>query len=956
MEKPSPPTGSAAHFAASERVPPAGPGSKLECEPIEPGAALRTIQVPEGYTVDLVAAEPLVIDPVAFDWDTKGRLWVVEMFDYPLGLGDGGAAGGRIRVLEDEDGDGLMDRSSLFADGLNFPNGILTWRDGIIVTAAPEVLFLRDTDGDGKADDREALLTGLTEGNQQLRANGLRWGLDNWVYVAAGGHHGKYGMGTTVRSNRAGTEVKVGSRDFRFRPDTGELEPQSGPTQFGRNRDDWGRWFGTQNSRPLWHYVLPDHYLRRNPHYAAPDGRVLLPPEVNPPVYPAKPPQKRFHGFQQAGRYTSACSGMIYRDDLLFPEGGINGFSCENFHNLVQRIGLTPDGVTFSGKRVGGEGEPDFFASTDRWCRPVMVRTGPDGALWIADMYRYMIEHPQWLPQEGKDELLPFYREGDDRGRIYRVRREESSPKPIPSLEAGDPVGFLASSNGWLRDKAQQVLLWKGDRTAVPALEKIAAEAADPRARLQAFCTLDGLDALSEERLLAALGDAHPGVRINALRLAETRLTPAVVKTVLGMPGDPEPSVQLQLAFTLGELPPSPAVGKVLAALLQSGDPFLGAAAFSSALPHFCSIVEALPPSAGEGLRRQLCEIALSGGDAASFTALAKPMLGRVVSTLELLDVLAASDASIDKLEEAGLSPVFQARLGETRAVLSGGKGTLGERITAASLLARLDSDRHSALAFLAGQVKSATPPEELKLALTGIRAIPDDAVSEALIESWPGLSPSARTEVLGVLLSRREWTARLLGAVESGMIRAVEIDPTVKMQLQKHPDKGLRENAVRVLESSGGPNRAGVVTAYASALTRKGDAGKGLAVYQKACLACHRRGSLGQGELGPDLVTVTDHPPEKLLANILDPNRDIQPGYHAYHCELKGGEQLFGLIAGENATGITLKQLDGVSRTVRRADIVNLKSAGISLMPDGLEATITETEMADLIAFLKSR
>jgi putative membrane-bound dehydrogenase-like protein len=201
---------------------------------------MKTLRVPEGFVIDLVAAEPLLLDPVAFDWDSKGRLWVVEMADYPLGLDQEGSAGGRIRVLEDRDRDGTYDHSTLFADGLNFPNGILTWRDGIIVTAAPEVLYLEDRNGDGKADEseREVLLTGLNEGNQQLRANGLRWGLDNWVYVAAGGHHGKYGVDTMIRSARAGTDTKVGSRDFRFRPDTGEVEPQSGPSQFGRNRDD----------------------------------------------------------------------------------------------------------------------------------------------------------------------------------------------------------------------------------------------------------------------------------------------------------------------------------------------------------------------------------------------------------------------------------------------------------------------------------------------------------------------------------------------------------------------------------------------------------------------------------------------------------------------------------------------------------------------------------------------
>lgn len=314
-------------FAAEPATP------KTASPPLSPAESLKKLHVPSGFRVELAAAEPLVLDPVAFDWDERGRLWVVEMADYPLGMDGKGKPGGRVRILEDTKGDGHYDKATLFADGLNFPNGILTWRDGAIITAAPEILFLRDTDGDGKADERRVLVSGLQEGNQQLRANGLRWGLDNWVHVAIGGHHGKYGVNTRLKSVRTGESVLVGSRDFRFRPDTGELEPQSGPTQFGRNRDNWGRWFGTQNSNPLWHYVLPDHYLRRNPHFGAAQTLVQLLTPPNPPVFPASPLEKRYHSFTQAGHFTSACAGMIYRDSVLFLGIETHGFVCEPFHN-----------------------------------------------------------------------------------------------------------------------------------------------------------------------------------------------------------------------------------------------------------------------------------------------------------------------------------------------------------------------------------------------------------------------------------------------------------------------------------------------------------------------------------------------------------------------------------------------------------------------------------------------
>ncbi|MCB1211527.1 MAG: hypothetical protein KDK97_19540, partial [Verrucomicrobiales bacterium] len=241
-------------------APTPAPKVELASPPLSPEASAKKWHVRDGYRIELVAAEPVVLDPVAFDWDEQGRLWVIEMADYPLGMDGNGKAGGRVVRLEDTDHDGRYDKRRVIVSDLSYPTGVLTWREGVIVTAAPDIFFI-SPDG-----TKKVLYTGFSTGNQQLRVNGLRWGMDGWVYCAAGAHHGGYNKGTQIECKLTGEKIDLGSRDFRFNPDTGEFDPQTGPSQFGRARDDWGHWFGVQNSFPLWHYVLQDHYLRRNPH------------------------------------------------------------------------------------------------------------------------------------------------------------------------------------------------------------------------------------------------------------------------------------------------------------------------------------------------------------------------------------------------------------------------------------------------------------------------------------------------------------------------------------------------------------------------------------------------------------------------------------------------------------------------------------------------------------------
>lgn len=967
------------HFKGSGQVitPPAKP--KTATLPLSPADSLKKIHVTPGFEVELVAAEPLVLDPVAIDWDASSRLWVVEMADYPLGMDGKGKPGGRIRIVEDSNGDGRYDKSTLFAEGLNFPTGILTWRDGALVTAAPEILFLRDSNGDGQADEKKVLFTGFLEGNQQLRINGLRWGLDNWVYCAMGGHYRGYASGTKVKSFLTGQEIAVGSRDFRFRPDTGEFEPQSGPSQFGRNRDDWGRWFGSQNSRPLWHYVLPDEYLSRNPHVPSPDPvqQVMVP--LNPKVYPASPLEKRYHSFNESGHFTSGCSGMIYRDLLVFPETeGLQGFACEPFHNLVHREILHDTGASFTATRASAEQQSEFFASEDRWCRPVMTLTGPDGAFWVVDMYRYMIEHPEWLPENGKAELLPHYREGDDKGRIYRVFRKGAPPrKPLrlDSLSSAGLVLALDSPNGWQRDKAQQMLLWRGDKSVVPQLELMTSQTTtNPLAQLHALWTLRGLNALAPGVALRALRHPNPAMRENGLKLAEQ--FPSATDpyhAALLLYKDPSPKVRLQLAFSLGQW--TNGIGLLeansLAELARRDhtDPFMIAAVMSSVVPHFEQFVRFICRSNSPALKtfsEPLQMLALALNKRGSLARLLESAIfSRGVSTpqqmrqyssfLQLLQRRQTSPAALNKGSGDALDQVLQRAndlIAFAAQTVAENSPAIDSRLAAATLLSRNPETQSAAVQTLGTWLSPQHPVDLQRGALSALAETGDPAVPALLLPRWNEATPATRARMVELLLRREPWTWELLVQVEKGDLAASGLDPAQRARLKEHESKRVRELSAKLFTTS--TTRTALIEQFKPALQLKGDLARGAEIYAQLCRNCHQRDGLGS-EVGPDLRSVLEHAPEKLLVNILDPSADVQPGFHAYSATLQNGDELYGIITAETANSIVLKLVDGTTRAILRTELASLRSSSLSLMPEGLEAGLNPADMAALIAFLKT-
>ncbi|MDB5320835.1 MAG: hypothetical protein JWN40_2466 [Phycisphaerales bacterium] len=972
--------------------------------PRSPADSMKTFHLPPNLTIDLVASEPLISSPVAIDWGNDGKLWVVEMADYPYGMDGKGKPGGRIKYLESTKDNQTYDKATLFLDNIKMPNGILAWRNGVIVTAATEIFYAEDTDQDGKADKRELLFKGFKEGNPQLRQNGLRPGLDNWIYVASGL------TGGTIESTKTGEKLDLKGHDLRIRPDTGEMELVSGPSQFGREQNNAGQWFGTDNSHPLFHYVLEDRYLKRNPYLTSPDPKNQLLPLPLPPVFPKSPFAKRYIGLDHHGHFTSACGISLYRDDLLFKdEGGrvkdesekanaaplpsdssfilhhssfpLHAFICEPVHNLIQHQLLIPAGATFTAKRIEGEPNSDFLAAEDNWFRPVMTRTGPDGALYVVDMYRFMIEHPDWLNETGKKELAPFYRNGENRGRIYRIHPKNVPPRPIPRLDhltTEQLVKVFESPSGYLRDRAQMTLLWKADPAAVPALEQLLPASPNPLARLHALCTLDGFpvaDPKSTKRnprseiLLGALADPHPAVRAHAIRLCEGRPEGELLAALVARPDDPDPFVRVQLACTFGQFD-SAAAGLALANLVRNhpDDLLLATAAASSAMPHrryLAAEVLSHPALLGSGaLFHQLVAISAALNDrpavAAFIDAAAKApdTDAAMIAMARIADVLAGRGQTLDQWVSAdGSNPNAAQALDRLAAQASrmAADATADPRLRLASveMLGRLRERRADDL-DVASALLAPAQPVEVQLAAVRAAARCERAnVPQRLLKGWPAHSPTVRAAVADALLARAPWTLELAASPA-----ARDLDFARRQRLLNHANKDVKAAAQRTIARSlpANADRQKVIDTYQPALTLPGDPAHGQALFAENCATCHRMGNSPVGhDLGPNLLTVRDWPKENILTALLDPDRTVEPRFIAYTATLNDGSALTGLLTTESAGNVIVKTLDDIDHPLPRSALKSLISTNRSLMPQGFEAALQPQDVADLMSYIQS-
>ncbi len=1001
-------TAMTAAATAQEAVRSPRPNDERIPDAMDPAAAKQSMKVSPGFRVDLVAHEPLTMDPVAMDWGPDGKLWVAEMADYPRGMDDKGQPGGRVRFLEDTNGDGIYDKSTLFLEGVAFPNGVLAWRKGVLVSAAPDVFYAEDTDGDGKADLKKVLFNGFAEGNQQHRVNGFSRGLDNWLYLANGDSGGTIRAVAALTRPFAVEEVKaidIRGRDVRIRPDTGELEAIAGQSQFGRNRDDWGNWFGNNNSRPMWHYLLDDHYLRRNPFLIAPalQKDISVAPGAAP-VFPASRTLTRFNDFHAFNRFTSACSSMVYRDDVIAKEGDAQVFISEPVHNLVHREILRPDGLSFTSQRSDQEQNSEFLASTDNWFRPTQIKTGPDGALYVADMYRLVIEHPQWIPIEWQRKL--DLRAGQDKGRIWRVAPIDTKLRAIPhlnSLTTEQLVAALSHANGWQRDLAQQLVLDRADPAAIPLLAAVAAGQPRPIAgtptslalgRLHALCTLDGLydqEALRPavrdvllQLLPTVLIDAHAGVRRHAVRICERFPDPSVAiwQRLIERVDDPDPQVRMQLAYSLGEFQHAD-VGRVLGRLAVAGPTQHADSGTRPLHPQFTAAVlsslnsvnlesvlsEVMQHATGQSeLLQQLLAQATAFDHLPSLvTLLTRATEPTKSGTYERWQYAAIEQflisldrrfASPDKWL-VGLNPEtrpvalrLQALLKIARSVSANEEAKLDDRIAAIRILGRMADSRED-LDLLKTLVTPRHPPELQSAAMATLARIRSNDVPTTLIAGFRSLAPSQRAQASDILLSRDGWRDLLLTAIEEKKIAPTDLDAVSRQRLLDHKTKSVADRAAKLLSANLNSDRAKLVAEYLPTVRSGGDAQLGSQLFKIRCSQCHKLGEIGHA-VGPDLASLTDKSPDAMLTAVLDPNRAVETKFQSFIVITKAGVTHTGLMATETAGSITLRAAEGKEITLLRSEIDEIEGLSKSLMPEGLERELKPSDVAALVEYIR--
>lgn len=972
--------------------------------------AVASFEIHPDFTIELVASEPQVFDPVDLKFDAQGRMFVVEMPGYPFP-----SANGSVVLLEDSDSDGHYETRKVFATGFEVATSLLPYEGGFLVASPPDILFLKDTDGDDVADVCEVVLTGFEADNQQHNINGLTLGLDNWIYIANGGNSGSPHWPDTP-------DEKVGMRydDMRFKwSSLGRTERQleryaRSSGGFGITHDNVGRWFSTHNTQHIQQIVFPGRYLEDIP--APREGSLaqISDHEENglARIYPIGKQETRVNHPEQSGFFSGGCGITFYNGGAFDIPGFDNAvFVCDVVLNLVHVDFLSDQGgTTLVASRDTTRPKQDFLASTDRAFRPVNMSVGPDGALYLLDMHRDVIEHPEWIPDEMEEKL--DVNKGKDQGRIYRITQKDKERTSIDSRldECSNEilVEFLGSGNGWKRKMAQQLLIERNAIETVSALEEmIAKEFTTPAPAIHAMWTLEAFGKLS----------------LDSLRWMVTR-------------GDERAEQALMIAQNLPDLSPpdnkwrSPIVTasmnakdstrrvRMLTALVAGSDnmvnnelfDYLETVARADAEDAWSRL--ALTSAVGYGagvLSAKLFHPAMyieHTSKAALLKTLAESAgASRYVTELIWVLMFLSNDTHNEQLQLASLngflsglnsgsidteaikkdesirshvsnlmnSPNLRKRRGgwEIARLFGMEADTTQQDQIAASKALAIDSsvaldDRLAHLSItefdtpenrtplLFSLLNTKQPAEIQQAAIAQLSGISGQSVAEKLVERWDTLGPAVRTRAGDILLYKRENHEILMDAMEDGTLTLGEMNLHLERRrtLLYSRVLGIKERAEKLFTDAGVVTRKEALNRMRPALSLPGDPMKGQITFTEVCATCHTVGDAGS-DLAPNLTEIFRKSGETLLHDIVDPNAATDAQYIAYNVETTDGEFFSGIVVRDDAFGVTLRNADG-EKTIARETIAEMFSSGLSLMPEELDTDMDVQSMADLLAFLQ--
>jgi putative heme-binding domain-containing protein len=966
--------------------------------PLSPAEALKSFRVAPGFRLECVAAEPLVVNPVMFEFDPDGRIWVVEMRGYMRDLegSDEGAPIGRIVVLEDMDGDRMMDRSTVYLDKLVMPRTLSFVQGGVLVVEPPNLWYCRDTDGDLKCDEKRLVGKYGRPGNPQHTENGLFHALDNWMYSADCTIRHKFVDGKLIE------------------------EPIARRGQWGVTQDDFGRLFYDYENSSLHADLIPEEYTRRNDHFNVETGRrhsnsglnidiagsanEVFPIRVNPGITLGGTE------LREDGRlrtFTIACGPSIYRGDQFPAEFYGGAVIPEAGGNLVRFDLLAGDGVHLAARNAFDRRE--WIASTDERFRPVCSRTGPDGAVYIGDMYRAIIEHVIFMMPYLRNQILsrgldkPF-----DGGRIYRIAYEGKPLGPAPRMSAASSqqlVRWLSHPNGWWRDTAQRLLVERKAIEVAGPLRALAATAQGNLARLHALWTLDGIDRLDWPTVKAALASTDPMVRATAIRLSERFREPARQAEVLDHLkecfADARPMVQLQLLLTLGQLPRSElAEGQMAEVLGRSPDPVFLAAAASGLKRRELEMITRLIDSAGWtvdheqrcGAIETLATCVVHEGDSARVE--------------RLLSLAAERAAEKGWVADAIVAGVLNSELSRSRwpepIVLKERPRLLSEKRSSTDALARIftwpgDVNVHERKPVLS----PLTPAQEKRLVLgeavynvTCIACHKENGRGQTgqappLVDSeWVNgpYDRLARIVLHGihgpVKVSGEDWDLNMPGLGNSpvmsderlaGVLTYVRrawdnygeaVDPEQVAAIRRsNSGRATPWTAPELLSASATALRPSVPKADPlepyRGLLGSGDAEKGRFLFHSnravRCNACHTVGNLGGGFVGPDLTEVGKRADrEYLLESLIDPSARIAKGFETLVVVTDDGRIVSGTFVSEDHGTLVVAPPAGGKVEIAVERVAERVQSPISSMPP-MGNTFTPQQIADLVAYLES-